>query len=153
MWRKGPSGCFLSLHAFWAFFPVGSSPLALSDVVRADSSLSFTYFPAALLRCATTSLQTVACRQTGTVHSELDGLSLSREEIETDYRITVLTISISLPPGNLATTYTDYYRQNMVVSSILMLSGKKTLTKDFILGIIFKCCTPKISHRSLFDRF
>ena len=54
-------------------------------------------------------LQTEAPRQTGTVHIELDGLSLSREEIETDYRITVLTISISLPPGN-TTKVSDLYR-------------------------------------------
>lgn len=95
-----------------------------STVVATDSFLHFTYFPAALVWYVTTSLQTVARRQTGTVHSELDGLSLSREEIETDYRITVLTISISLPPGNLATTYTDYYQQNMLVSSIWMISGE-----------------------------
>lgn len=38
-------------------------------------------------------------KQTGTVHSEPEVLSLSRDEIKTDHRITVLTISISLPPG------------------------------------------------------
>ncbi|CAB1422560.1 unnamed protein product [Pleuronectes platessa] len=62
------------------------SPLAPPDVV------SFTYLPEAVLQCAAAGLQTVAPGQTGTEHSELDGLSLSREEIETDYRITVLTI-------------------------------------------------------------
>lgn len=107
--EKDPLDCFLSVHIFWACFPVGRAPLAPPDLVSSDSSPSFTYFPAALLQCATAGLQTEAPRQTGTVHSELDGLSLSKEEIETDYRITVLTISISLPPGN-PTKVSDLYR-------------------------------------------
>lgn len=42
-WGKDLSDCFLSVHIFWAFFPVGRSPLAPPDVVSPDSSLSFTY--------------------------------------------------------------------------------------------------------------
>lgn len=45
VWGKDPSDCFLSVHIFWACFPVGRSPLAPPAVVSADSSLSFTYFP------------------------------------------------------------------------------------------------------------
>lgn len=75
-------------------------PLALRDMVSAEASLSFICSPAALLQCATTGHSAEAPGQTVTVHTELDRLSASREEIETDYRITVFSISISLPPGN-----------------------------------------------------
>lgn len=94
-----PQFAFLSVHIFWACFPVSRLPLAPPGVSSADSSLSLTYFSAALLQRATISQQTEAPRQTGAVHGELDGLSLLREEIETDHRVTVPTISISLPPG------------------------------------------------------
>lgn len=100
---------FLSVHIIWACFPVGRSPLAPPGILSPDSSLSFTYFSAALLQWATASQQTVAPGRTGTVHSELDGLSLSREEIGTDHRITALTISISLPPGK-PTKVSRFYR-------------------------------------------
>lgn len=106
---KDPSDCFLSVHIFWACFPVGRSPLAPADTARADSSLSFTYFPAALLHCATASLHIEAPGQTGSAHTELDGLSLSREESETAHRVTGLSISISLPPGK-QTKVSDLYR-------------------------------------------
>lgn len=99
--NRFPQLALLSVHIFWACFPVGRSPLAPPGVLSTDSSLSSTYFPAALLQCATASQQTEAPGRTGAVHSELDGLSLSREEIETDHRVTALSISISLPSGEL----------------------------------------------------
>lgn len=145
------SDCYLSLHIFWACFPVIRLPLALRDIVGADASLSFICSPAALLQCAATGQRTEA---PGTVHSELDGLSLSREEIETDYHITVFTISISLPPGNptKSLTYTDHYQENTVVRSLEKSFNKRAYSRNpACLDIIHKdqpliCSDKYISH-------
>lgn len=128
-----------SVHIFWAGFPVGRSPLAPS----ANSSAV---------------LHLLSCRQrlrgrTGAEHGELDGLSLSREEIETDHRITAPTpphptppfhcsISISLPSGmptkvSLSLIIISRMRQSAHLDA---LTGGEPRQKGFI------SCDKKISR-------
>lgn len=68
--------------------------------------------------------------QTGMVHRELDRLSLLREAIETDYHITVLSISISLPPENATKKIFHLYR-------LLSAEYKGLLENDFNKRIYF----------------
>lgn len=90
--------------------------------------------------------------QTVTVHSELDGLSLSREEIETDHHITVLSISISLPPGN------PIILIQIIISRVWWLAHLDALMKElqqkgFLSLSQAHYCTPKISHWFVSDKF
>lgn len=101
---KDPSDSYLSVHIFWACFPERPWHRHKQWCLPVLYLLSCSF----ALVCHH-ELKTEAPGQTGTVHSELDRLSLSREEIETDYRITVITITISLPPGNPAKV-SDLYR-------------------------------------------
>lgn len=130
-----------SVHIFWAGFPVGRSPLAPSP----NSSAV---------------LHLLSCRQrlrggTGAEHGELDGLSLSREEIETDHRITAppaplstptppfhCSISISLPSGmptkvSLSQIIISRMRQSAHLDA---LTGGEPRQKGFI------SCDKKISR-------
>lgn len=80
-----------------------------------------------LLRRATGSQQMEAPGQTGAEHAELDGLSLSREEIGTDHLITVAAISVfSLPPG--MPTIPSHFSQ-IVISRTQQLTQLDVLRK------------------------
>lgn len=108
-----------------------------------------------LLRRATGSQQMEAPGRTGAEHAELDGLSLSREEIGTDHLITVAAISVfSLPPG--MPTIPSHFSQ-IVISRTQQLTQsdalrkKRAATKGFISGISSYpplICSRQIPHVS-----
>lgn len=98
---------------------------------------AFTYFCTAQLRRATGSQQMEAPGRTGAERTELDGLSLSREEIGTDHLITVAAISVFAPSRDADNSLALF---QIVISSIQQLTQsdalrKRAATKGFISGI------------------
>lgn len=108
-------------------------PIALSTAEGVERRFlpAFTYFCAAQLWCATGGQQMEAPRRTGAEHAELDGLSLSREEIGTEHLITVAAISVFVPSRDANNSLALF---QMIISRIQQLtqselSGKELLQK------------------------
>lgn len=144
--------CHSPADLFRSCFPGGRPP---SAPPRAWSRFlpAFTFFCAARLRCATGSQQMEAPGRTGAEHAELDGLSLSREEIGTDHLITVAAISVFAPSRDANNSLALF---QMGISRIQQLTQsealrKRAATKGFISSIsLFQTpiCLWQIPHIS-----
>lgn len=130
------------------------SPLAPPRALSADSCL-----PLPTSEQLSSGLPPAASRwrlpgETGAEHTELDGLSLSREEIGTDHHITVAAISVFAPSRDADNSLALF---QIVISRIQQLTQsdalrKRAATKGFISGISLYqslICLWQIPHVSL----
>lgn len=140
---------------FQGFLPRRPIALGTAKGIERWFLPAFTYFCTAQLRHATSSQQMEAPGRTGAEHTELDGLSLSREEIGTDHLITVAAISVFAPSRDADNSLALF---QIVISRIQQLTQldalrKRAATKGFISGIslyqLFICLwqIPHISPR------
>lgn len=133
--------------------PRRPTALSIAGGVERRFLPAFTFFRAARLRCATGSQQMEAPGRTGAEHAELDGLSLSREEIGTDHLITVAAISVFAPSRDANNSLALF---QMGISRIQQLTQsealrKRAATKGFISSISLyqtPICLWQIPHIS-----